>query len=306
MKTSPIIPEDFSASVIAVPPLARHMDLSLNQGENTELIHHLETNGIRTFVYGGNANFYHLPVTEYQATLEFLAGVASANSWIIPSAGPDYGRLKDQADILRELNFPAVMVLPQIQYITPTGVEVGLRQFAERSRCPLLIYLKSEEYMSPGMVGRLVDEGLVCGVKYAIERPDTKQDDYLRELLECMDCRNVVSGMGERPAIIHMRDFQLSGFTSGSACIAPKTANQFLEALKIKAYDRAENLRCAFLPLEDLRDTIGPVRVLHDAVTFSGIANMGPMLPMLSNLESEHKSRVQAVVNQLIGIDNKC
>lgn len=103
-----------------------------------------------------------------------------------------------------------------------------------------------------------------------------------------------------------MRDFQLSGFTSGSACIAPKTANQFLEALKIKAYDRAENLRCAFLPLEDLRDTIGPVRVLHDAVTFSGIANMGPMLPMLSNLESEHKSRVQAVVNQLIGIDTKC
>ncbi len=306
MKTSQIVPENFSASAIAVPPLARHMDLSLNQKENTGLLHYLETNGIRTFLYGGNANFYHLPVSEYRATLEFLAGVASAHSWIIPSAGPDYGRLKDQAEILRDFNFPAVMVLPQTQYTTPTGVEVGLRKFAERSRCPLLIYLKAEEYMSPGMVGRLVDEGLVCGVKYAIERPDTNQDDYLRELLECMDRRNVVSGMGERPAMIHMRDFQLSGFTSGSACIAPKTANQFLKTLKVKDYDRAENLRCAFLPLEDLRDTIGPIRVLHDAVTFSGIAKMGPLLPMLSNLESEHKSRVQAVVNQLIRIENIC
>ena len=301
MKTSQIMPGDFSVSVIAVPPLARHMDLGINQYENTTLIQYLEANGISTFLYGGNANFYHLPMSEYRATLEFLAGATGNHSWVIPSAGPDYGRLQDQADILRDFNFPTVMVLPQFQYITPLGVEVALRKFAERSRCPLLLYLKSEEYISPGVVGRLVEEGLVCGVKYAIERPDTKQDNYLRELLECMDRRYVVSGMGERPAVIHMRDFQLSGFTSGAACIAPGMANQLLVALKSQAYASAEKLRCAFLPLEDLRDLIGPVRVLHDAVTLSGIANMGPLLPMLSNLEPAHKSDVQAVVKQLIG-----
>ncbi len=42
--------------------------------------------------------------------------------------------------------------------------------------------------------------------------------------------------------------------------------------------------RAAFLPLEDCRDAYSPIRVLHDAVTLAGIADMGPMLPMLSNL----------------------
>ena len=35
----------------------------------------------------------------------------------------------------------------------------------------------------------------------------------------------VVSGMGELPAIIHLRDFGLAGFTSGCVCIAPRAAD---------------------------------------------------------------------------------
>ena len=33
----------------------------------------LETGGVRTLMYGGNANFYHLPTSEYAATLDFIA-----------------------------------------------------------------------------------------------------------------------------------------------------------------------------------------------------------------------------------------
>ena len=36
----------------------------------------------------------------------------SDDTWVIPSAGPDYGKLDDQATILKGRSFPTVMVLP--------------------------------------------------------------------------------------------------------------------------------------------------------------------------------------------------
>ena len=42
MKTSPVTVQDLQRSVIAVPPLARHADLSLNEGANQKLLRHLE------------------------------------------------------------------------------------------------------------------------------------------------------------------------------------------------------------------------------------------------------------------------
>jgi dihydrodipicolinate synthase/N-acetylneuraminate lyase len=57
----------------------------------------------------------------------------------------------------------------------------------------------------------------------------------------------------------------------------------------LKAGDvaRAEELRQKFLPLEDLRDAASPLRVLHAAVTASGVADTGPLLPFLSNIEDQ-------------------
>jgi len=305
MKTSQVTFEDLSASVIAVPPLARHNDLSLNREENKKLIRHLETNGVSTLLYGGNANFYHLPLSEYPATLEFLAEAAGAHTWVIPSAGPDYGRLMDQANILRDFSFPTVLVLPQSHMMTPAGVEAGLRKFAERLARPLIIYLRAEGYLNPQALGRLAADGLICGVKYAITRTEPAQDDYLCELLDAVDRRFVASGIGERPAVIHLRDFGLSGFTSGSVCAAPRASTQLLRALKAHDYDRAEKLRAAFLSLEDLRDAFGPSRVLHDAVTLAGIADMGPILPMLHNLEAEHRPAVEQAAKELRAFEER-
>ena len=60
MKTTPVTKEDLLRSVIAVPPIARHSDFSLNKDANRALITHLESGGVRSIMYGGNANFYHL------------------------------------------------------------------------------------------------------------------------------------------------------------------------------------------------------------------------------------------------------
>src|SRR6476660_1950294 len=96
-----LTPERLTASVLAVPPLAHNADLSLNDAENAKLIRHIEAGGIRTLLYGGNANFYHLPLSEYDQLLGMLASTAGDDTLVIPSVGPAYGFAIDQAKVLR-------------------------------------------------------------------------------------------------------------------------------------------------------------------------------------------------------------
>lgn len=70
--------------------------------------------------------------------------------------------------------------------------------------------------------------------------------------------------------------------------------------IPLSGYAAAGNIRAVYMPLEDCRDATGPIRVLHEAVTLAGIADMGPMLPLLSNLDPVHHAAVKlAAVNLL-------
>jgi dihydrodipicolinate synthase/N-acetylneuraminate lyase len=69
---------------------------------------------------------------------------------------------------------------------------------------------------------------------------------------------------------------------------------KILALCKARRWEEALQERAAFLPLEDCRDSYSPIRVLHDAVTLAGIADMGPMLPMLSNLPESQRGPVRA------------
>lgn len=304
MKTTPVTPTDLSRSVIAVPPLARHADYSLNREANRALIRHLEAGGVCNLMYGGNANFYHVPVSTYRKTLEMLAELVDADTWVLPSAGPEYGRLMDQADILRELPFPTAMLLPMSFPFTDEGLATGVRHFTDRLGKPAVIYIKSDGYIRPDTLAGLVAEGRIVAIKYAVVRNDPANDPYLRALTQAVDRDLLVSGIGERPAIVHMRDFGLSSFTSGSVSIAPRGSMRLLSLLKEKRYAEAEEVRQRYLPLEDLRDGISPIRTLHDAVTLAGIADMGPMLPLLTGLDPADRKRVAPVAQALLAGDS--
>src|SRR5512139_653108 len=101
MLTTPLVPAHFSRSVMAVPPLARHADRSLAEDANGRIIRHLEAGGVSLLLYGGNANFYHLPLAEYDAALSMLARLAGPDSLVVPSAGPTYALLLEHARTLR-------------------------------------------------------------------------------------------------------------------------------------------------------------------------------------------------------------
>ena len=294
MKTSPVTPADLASSVIAVPPLARHRDLTISNADNRALIQYLEEGGVRTLLYGGNANLYNVGANELPELLDMLEQEAGDDTWVIPSVGPDYGKLMDQLAVLKGRDFPTVMILPLGFPATGDGLTTGIRRFAEAFGKPVIVYIKSDGYLEPLQVAALADDGLVAAIKYATVRKDPAEDPYLRKLIDVVDRKCIVSGIGERPAIVHLRDFGLNGFTSGSVCVAPNSSMKILALCKAHRWKEAEEERKAFLPLEDCRDSYSPIRVLHDAVTLAGIADMGPMLPMLSNLAESQRGPVRA------------
>jgi len=303
LKTSAATAPDLARSVVAVPPLARLPDLELNAAANRALIRHLEEGGVSTLMYGGNANFYNVGLYEYAAILDFLEHAVATETWVIPSAGPDFGKLLDQARVLKTRSFPTAMVLPQTFPATPDGSEHAIRRFADAFGRPVIVYLKAENFLTPAHVERLVEAGAVLGIKYAVVRADPVQDAFLRELVDRVDANLVISGIGERPAVAHLRHFGLTGFTSGSVCVGPRGSTRLLAALKAMDWPAAEALRSAYLPLEDLRDALSPIRVLHEAVTLAGIADMGPILPPLSNVDADHHGAIRAAARALLAHD---
>jgi dihydrodipicolinate synthase/N-acetylneuraminate lyase len=118
-------------------------------------------------------------------------------------------------------------------------------------------------------------------------------------LLSRVDRKYVISGIGERPAVTHMREWQLIGFTTGSGCVAPGLSQQLYEACGEKDFEQALNLRSNFIGLEDLRDSWGPARVLHHAVELAGIAEVGPIPPYVSPLSDEQIKELQRAVDEL-------
>jgi dihydrodipicolinate synthase/N-acetylneuraminate lyase len=232
-----------------------------------------------------------------------LAEAAGPDTWVLPSVGPDYGRAIDQARILKTRDFPTAMLLPMSFPFTDDGLADGARRFTDAFGRPAVLYVKAEPYMRPETLARLVEEGRVASVKYAVVRKNPADDAYLRDLIAAVGADLIVSGIGERPAIVHMRDFGLAGFTSGSVCVAPRGSMQLLALLRAGRYDEAEAVRQRYLPLEDARDGINPIRVLHDAVTLAGVADMGPILPMLSGLSAAERETVAPVARALLAAD---
>jgi dihydrodipicolinate synthase/N-acetylneuraminate lyase len=236
--------------------------------------------------------------------LEWLDGMPD-DYLMIPSAGPSYGRAMDQAPLLRRYRFPCVMLLPCADPRDAAGLERGYRTFAEASGTPLIVYLKDESNFGANKeagldaVARLVRDGVCVAIKYAVVRQDPGVDAYLEALLARVPREFVISGIGERPAIAHLRGFRLPGFTTGSGCVAPALSRQLFEHCVAGDWNAAAAVREHFIPLEDLRDLWGPARVLHSATQLAGIASTGPIAPYVSMLDSAQLTRLGPVSQAL-------
>jgi dihydrodipicolinate synthase/N-acetylneuraminate lyase len=294
--------------VFAVPPLARSAgnNRAIDFEQNSRIVRYIAQGGISRFIYGGNAFLYHVTLAEYEQLLDWQASVQGDGQLMLMSAGPSYGRLMDQAPLLRRFAIPCVMILPGGDPRDAKGLERGLREFAEAAGARLMIYLKEETNMGVDLmagldtVGKLVDDGVCIAIKYAVVRDDPGEDKYLDELLKRVDRSRVISGIGERPAVTHLRQWGLPGFTTGSGCLVPRLSAAVFSACRERDYAEAERVRARFLEFEDLRDAWGPGRVLHRALELAGIADTGGIPPFISEISVEQKDRMRPVVEELL------
>lgn len=293
--------------IYPVPPVAWSAGSKgeLNHVENERIFRYLVEQGIKRIIYGGNAMVYHMALPQYEQLIDWLS-VHVADAEIMPAVGPSYGRALDQAAIVRGRRFHSLLVLPSASDPRDArGLETGLRDISEAAGLPLTLYIRDESnFGSDGPAGldvlaRLVDANICTKIKYAVVRKNPAHDAYLRALLMRVPASRVISGIGERPAVVHLRDFGLAGFTTGSGVLAPRLCCDLLDACRAWDWASAERIRSTFLPLEDLRDAWGPPRVLHYAVAAAGIAETGPILPYVSPLNADELARLAPVAKDL-------
>jgi len=303
-----VTPEELRG-VFAVPPLARkaNADRAIDFAQNDRIVRHIKAGGISRLIYGGNAFLYHITLLEFEELLAWLSRLPE-DLWIFPSIGPSFGRAMDQAPLLRRYHFPAVMILPCSDPRDAEGLERGYREIAAAAGTQLIVYLKDENNFGPhrdaglDAVARLVNDDVCAAIKYAVVRENPSDDPYLNALLKRVDRAKVISGIGERPAVAHLREWKLPGFTTGSGCIAPALSQMLFAACRESDWEKAESLREHFIPLEDLRDAWGPARVLHHATELAGIAKTGPLPPYISSLPAEQLDQLTPVALDLLRV----
>lgn len=303
MQTTPITRDDLARSVVSVPPLARNDDLSLNAEENQKLIGHLESGGVSTLLYGGNALLYHIAPSQYADLLGQLEAWAAEDTLVIPSVGSSYGMMMDQAKVLCNTAYPTAMVLPQPNVVTYEGVERAIGDFVQAAGKPAVVYIKQLGYIEVENVKRLVESGAVSWIKYAIVKDDPAVDEYLTRLKDAVGTELIVSGIGEQPALPHMQTFDVTAYTSGCVCVAPALSMHMLRLIQAGEYEAADQVRELFKTLEDLRNGINPVRVLHSAVAGAGIAETGPLLPMMSPVSVSEAAEIADAANELLAAE---
>ena len=121
MLTETITPDVLARSVIAVPPLARNADFSINQAANRKMIGYLEEGGVSNILYGGNANFYHISSTQFREALQLLTESASHITWMIPSVGPSFGLMMDIFLIYARAKIMATASALYLLHVAPMG-----------------------------------------------------------------------------------------------------------------------------------------------------------------------------------------
>lgn len=290
----------YAASVVAVPPIALTPQGEVAEAANARLMAHIADAGVQTLLYGGNANLYHFSRAQVATALETLMRDCPPAARILFSIGPGFGQAMDQVEDIRRVGCRDVMVLPTAFPSDPAGVAAGLRRIAEKLDFGLVLYIKRENYIDPEALARLVGDGSVAFVKYAVERDDASSDAYLDAILDAIGPKIVASGMGETPISDHIGARGLATFTSGAVCIAPAACNRLLELYRLGQRAEADRLSQPFLEFERLRMRFGGIQLLHDAVGMAGLGDFGPMLPMMSNLNKSARDLVAPLVAELV------
>ena len=269
MKTGPVSLDDLSRRVrcaAAGPPAGCRATASTSIRTNV-LVRHMLAGGLTRLLYGGNAFLYH--VTR-ESSSRCSAGWRSMpdDVWAIPSIGPVlWPRASIRRGCVSTVRFPTVMLLPCGDPRDAAGLERGISEIADAAGVPLVVYREGRRQLRPRSGSPAWTRWRGSSTSARSSAPSSTPScgrtrrtiRISTRLLARVDRRRVISGMGERPAVVHLRHRRLPGFTTGSGCVAPALSQSVFEAASNGRLDGGRRRpRADFLPLEDVRDALGP------------------------------------------------
>ncbi|PZQ50058.1 MAG: dihydrodipicolinate synthase family protein [Rhodovulum sulfidophilum] len=296
MKTTPVTPADLTASIISLPPIARHPDGTINTAESRGIVDWLASAGVGAFMYGGIANLFNARLSEYGAVLDLIETVApSDDAWMVPAIGGDFGKAIDQVAILRERDFPTAILLP-FWLVQSGGVATGIRKLADALGKPLMVFFKALDYLTPRDIAALLADGALCGVEYGVAPDEDGQSPHLSGLLDLVgSAERLIDGAGEL-TIVESSRHGIKGYTSGSGLLAPHLSMALLEAVRREDRAAIAALSRPFAAFDAVRALHSAIPVVHDAVRLIGIADTGPIGPFFET------ARDPLVVAEIAGV----
>ncbi|SFZ84625.1 Dihydrodipicolinate synthase/N-acetylneuraminate lyase [Devosia enhydra] len=285
-------------AIAADIPVALNADLSVNAHETLALARHVRLGGIGSLVVAGNANLQSMSLSQFEAIVE-LAETAAAAGPVTIGLGPELGRMLDQAGIVGKSALRSVLVLPIIAPADTHGTADGIRHIAHRLGHGVMVDLMRDNHLRPVTLRKLVDEGAVTAVRYRNSVANPGDDYYLERVLEIMGPACVVSDAGEGALYDHLHVRGMASTSSGIAALTPRLLRRIVGLMPTQP-DAAAALMAPVLELMRIRAMLGPVQVLHDAVTEAGIAAMGPQMPMVSRVKDKYRLPFTAAIRTLL------
>lgn len=290
------------ARLVADLPVALNDDLSVNAPETLRLAAHVRAGGVPALLFGGNANLSAFSLSQFEAVID-LANEAARHGPVTLGVGPELGRMLDQAPLIERSSLKNVLVLPIHAPADTHGTADGIRHIADRLGRGVIVDLIRDNHLRPVTLRKLLKEGAIVAVRYAVPMPNPGDDGYLDRVIEVMTPQRMIGGLGEAAILDHLAVRRFGAVTSSAAALVPARIRAIVEAIDGDDTERARKLFTPVLELERVRAMLGPVQVLHDAVSHAGIASMGRQMPMLSPVKAKYRADMEAAVMALLASD---
>lgn len=287
--------------VLADLPVALRPDFSVDPGESLALARHVRQGGISGLLFAGNANLQSMGLGQFEAVAA-LAETAVEEGPVMIGLGPELGRMLDQARLLSRGRLRSVLVLPILGPADTHGTADGIRHIADRLGGGVAVDLVRDNHLRPVTLRKLVEEGAVTAVRYSHVVTNPGDDGYLDRVIEILGPDRVISDAGEPALEDHLGQRGLGLASSGIAALAPRLMLRIASALRRDPAE-ARLLLPPVLEMARIRAMLGPVQVLHDAVSEAGIAAMGPQMPMISCVKDKYRDPFRAAVAALMAAE---
>lgn len=227
--------------------------------------------GMRVIIPGaGTGEFHSLSEDEAAEVLATVAGVAAGREGVavLAPVGLGVDRAVRAGVFAKEKGAAGLLVMPPVHpYLSDEGVAGYFETIKAETGMPLWVY-KRGPIPSDAALVRLIETGVIAGVKYAVNDVDAVHA-FVRNVAGRAE---VVCGTAERFApFFHLAGAR--GFTSGAGALFPRTSLKLHAALDAGDYPEAMRLRTILEPLERFRARQGDA--LNISVIKTGLAILG-------------------------------